>query len=106
MAVDAERVTSKPQPTPGSGDPFPSREGIFFGHNDGRYVGAASFGSHIRSASIRVTREARRAGRAPPRMPTKAANSMPCRRILGVIRKLKSTSLKFVKLAVPVEMPC
>src|SRR4030095_5087136 len=62
--------------------------------------------SHIRSASIKVTREARRAGSAPPRMPTKAANSMPCSRIFGVMRKLKSTSLKFVKLAVPVEMPC
>ena len=61
---------------------------------------------HIRSASIRVTREARRAGSAPPRIPTKVANNIPCMRIFGVMRKLKSTSLKFVKLAVPVEMPC
>src|SRR5262245_40587130 len=61
---------------------------------------------HIRSASINVTLDARRAGKAPPRTPTNVANSMPCRRIRGVMRKLKSTSLNVVKLAVPVEIPC
>jgi hypothetical protein len=51
-------------------------------------------------------RAARRAGKPPPKIPTKVAKTIPSKRIVGVILKWKSTSLKVEKFAVPVEMPC